>query len=452
MGARRLDTPSVHLGGPATADVELVLQGLLPRSSVLGGPGAPVASGAGDLTAVRLPDRAATLAAGGVLLLDEESTPIAVLRDAAPDPARADGVTGVLEALRRPEAGLGRELSLPALVAAGADLRSRSAVVLRRPPVRADQDLVQGAGRDRPALLVVPVAGPTPDGVPADVLLRAAVAEGRRLGAPVVTVPLCWRGEGDDVLVEHVLRGLGADDGVVLRAAVDEAVEPGPGAATSAGDSRWATSLAALRRGESPSDVTGDVLSALRAWMPPRSSRGLVVLMTGLSGSGKSTLARGLHRRLLERGDRTVSLLDGDVVRRLLSSGLGFDREARDLNVRRIGYVATEVARHGGVALCAPIAPYDDTRQAVRRMVEEVADFVLVHVSTPIEECERRDLKGLYARARAGELTAFTGVSDPYEVPTDADVVVDTSRTPPDEALRLLEEELHRGGWLPRGA
>src|SRR6185437_12815085 len=158
----------------------------------------------------------------------------------------------------------------------------------------------------------------------------------------------------------------------------------------------------------------------------------------GLSGSGKSTLAKDLRDALLERGDRTVSLLDGDLVRRLLSAGLTFSREDRDLNIARIGYVAAEVARHGGIAICAPIAPYAAARAGVRRMVSEVGDFVLVHVSTPLEVCEARDRKGLYAQARAGIIGSFTGISDPYEVPDDADLAIDTSAVSRHEAVAEL--------------
>lgn len=186
----------------------------------------------------------------------------------------------------------------------------------------------------------------------------------------------------------------------------------------------------------------------LRRARPPRRDRGLVVLFTGLSGSGKSTLARGLYDALLEGGERTASLLDGDVVRRLLSAGLGFTRADRDLNVTRIGYVAAQIARHGGVAICAPIAPYETTRAQVRAMAQAAGDFVLIWVATPLEQCEQRDRKGLYARARAGQLTGFTGIDDPYEEPADADLVIDTSgRSVPDcvaEVVALLE----RGGWL----
>ena len=144
------------------------------------------------------------------------------------------------------------------------------------------------------------------------------------------------------------------------------------------------------------------VEAAVGAHRPPRHERGVTVFFTGLSGSGKSTVARGLADALVENGGRTVSLLDGDVVRQMLSSGLTFSKSDRDLNIRRIGYVAAEITRHGGLAICAPIAPYAATRAEVRRMVEAVGDFVLVHVATPLEECERRDRKGLYAKARAG--------------------------------------------------
>jgi sulfate adenylyltransferase len=159
-------------------------------------------------------------------------------------------------------------------------------------------------------------------------------------------------------------------------------------------------------------------------------------------------LARDLRDALLERGDRTVSLLDGDLVRRLLSAGLSFSREDRDLNIARIGYVATEVARHGGIAICAPIAPYAAARSAVRSMVSEVGDFVLVHVSTPLAVCEARDRKGLYAQARAGLIDSFTGISDPYEEPLDADLVIDTSVVSRRDAVAMVLGHLARGRWL----
>ncbi|MCU1616360.1 MAG: adenylylsulfate kinase [Frankiales bacterium] len=194
--------------------------------------------------------------------------------------------------------------------------------------------------------------------------------------------------------------------------------------------------------------TTPAVAAELGAARPPRHRRGVTVFFTGLSGSGKSTIARGLADALAEHTTRTVSLLDGDVVRRLLSAGLTFSRMDRDLNIRRIGFVAAEITRHGGVAICAPIAPYAATRSEVRRMVSAVGDFLLVHVATPLEECERRDRKGLYAKARAGLIPEFTGVSDPYEEPEDAELVIDTSAMTPQEAVAAVVEVLETGGWV----
>ncbi|MBI3450376.1 MAG: bifunctional sulfate adenylyltransferase/adenylylsulfate kinase [Acidobacteria bacterium] len=174
-----------------------------------------------------------------------------------------------------------------------------------------------------------------------------------------------------------------------------------------------------------------EVARELRHRHPPLDRQGFTVFFTGLSASGKSTIARALVARLMESGSRRITLLDGDLVRRHLSSELGFSREHRDLNVLRIGYVASEVTRHGGIAVCAPIAPYDAARVEVRSMIEAEGGFFLVHVATSIETCERRDPKGLYAKARAGTLPAFTGVSDPYEPPGEADLVLDTDRLTP---------------------
>jgi sulfate adenylyltransferase len=191
------------------------------------------------------------------------------------------------------------------------------------------------------------------------------------------------------------------------------------------------------------------VAKELHRARPPRARRGFVLFLTGLSGSGKSTIARDLRDVLAERGDRRVSLLDGDLVRQLLSAGLTFSRADRDLNVARIGYVAAEIARHGGIAICAPIAPYAAARARVREMVTQVGDFLLVHVATPVEVCEARDRKGLYAKARAGLISQFTGVSDPYEEPTDADLVIDTSVLTRQEAVASVLGLLTSGGWLP---
>ena len=181
----------------------------------------------------------------------------------------------------------------------------------------------------------------------------------------------------------------------------------------------------------------------------PPEEQGLVLFFTGLSGSGKSTLARALMDRLLEAGTRTVTSLDGDVVRRNLSAGLTFSKEDRETNIRRIGWVAAEISRHGGVAVCSPIAPFDATRQDVRRYVADAGGaFFLIHVATPLEECERRDRKGLYAKARAGQIPEFTGISSPYEVPADADVRVDTTGRTIDDALEDVVVALRDAGYV----
>jgi sulfate adenylyltransferase len=194
--------------------------------------------------------------------------------------------------------------------------------------------------------------------------------------------------------------------------------------------------------------LTEAEIDAWRRACPPRDAQGFAVLLTGLSGSGKSTIARALRSRLVERTGRPVTLLDGDLVRRHLSSELGFSREHRDLNILRIGWVASEIVRHGGIVICAPIAPYDAIRRQVREMIEPVGGFLLVHVATPLETCEARDRKGLYAKARAGLLPNFTGVTDPYEPPGDAAIVIDTRETAVDEACERILARLTSDGYL----
>ena len=191
-----------------------------------------------------------------------------------------------------------------------------------------------------------------------------------------------------------------------------------------------------------------EVAEELRRSYPPRKEQGFTVLFTGLSGSGKSTIANALMSKFLEMGGRPVSLLDGDLVRKHLSSELGFSKEHRDINIRRIGYVASEITKNGGIAICAPIAPYDAVRKEVRAMIEPAGGFILVHVATPIEVCEQRDRKGLYAKARAGIIPEFTGVSDPYEVPADADVAIDTESTTPEEAAQQVLLHLEHEGYI----
>jgi sulfate adenylyltransferase len=174
----------------------------------------------------------------------------------------------------------------------------------------------------------------------------------------------------------------------------------------------------------------------------------VTIFFTGLSGSGKSTIANVLLTKFLEVGGRPVTILDGDLVRKHLSSELGFSKEHRDINIRRIGYVASEITKNGGIAICAPIAPYDSVRKQVRQMIDPCGGFILVHVATPLEVCEQRDRKGLYAKARAGIVKEFTGISDPYEVPDDADVVINTAELTPEEAAQEIILHLEREGFI----
>ena len=186
----------------------------------------------------------------------------------------------------------------------------------------------------------------------------------------------------------------------------------------------------------------------LRRSFPPRHKQGVTIFFSGLSGSGKSTIANVLLTKFLEVGGRPVTLLDGDLVRKHLSSELGFSKEHRDMNIRRIGYVASEITKNGGIAICAPIAPYEATRKDVRTLIEPVGGFVMVHLSTSVEVCEQRDRKGLYAKARAGILKEFTGISDPYEIPIDAEVTVNTAERSPEEAAQEIILHLEREGFI----
>ncbi|MGC1161157.1 MAG: bifunctional sulfate adenylyltransferase/adenylylsulfate kinase [Candidatus Sulfotelmatobacter sp.] len=195
-----------------------------------------------------------------------------------------------------------------------------------------------------------------------------------------------------------------------------------------------------------------EVVSELRRSFPPRHKQGVTIFFTGLSGSGKSTIANVLMTKFLETGGRPVTLLDGDLVRKHLSSELGFSKEHRDINIRRIGYVASEITKNGGIAICAPIAPYDATRKHVRQMIEPYGGFILVHIATSVEVCEQRDRKGLYAKARAGILKEFTGISDPYEVPTDAEVTINTGDLSAEEAAQEIILHLEREGFIGTAA
>jgi sulfate adenylyltransferase len=427
--------------------------------------GAPVAAvEAVETTAVRRESSAANPPAGG-----RPKTPVGWFRVGGP--VRRIGIPGhgAFRRLRRPPEEVRDDLP-PGRVLG---------IIATRPLHRPQLAQIANAARSIAGhiLIFVPVAGPTPEGLPPEALVRSVLAARDRIPpCTVVAVPLAPRGDEvrDGLLrarvatnygVTHLLStGVAVGGGVRVVVARDLAYD------TRDGQWRPMDDIPPRhRRTAMPVSEINDLLdrgSPLPEWhtppavarelrraRPPRHDRGLVVLFTGLSGAGKSTIARGVHDALAETGERTLTLLDGDVVRRMLSAGLGFSTEDRERNVRRIGFVAAEVARHGGVALCAPIAPYARSRAEVRDMVRAVgADFVLVHVATPLDVCEQRDRKGLYAKARAGEVAAFTGVSDPYEEPTDADLVLDTSDLTIDDAVGEVLDHLTTGGWLePHG-
>jgi sulfate adenylyltransferase len=453
----QLAAPVVQLSDLEVGDLQLALDGVtLPWSTLGGHLAGPRLSGLGAAEVALAVDAsvgAAALEADGLVLTDREQTPIALLAGLSDlsalsgrsDPSDVPEVgagrvtlAGRLRSLRARESRLFLDRVAPP-AALGAPHGRRRVVVVGRPLLSADVESIRAG--DEELVLLVPVEGATPDGVPAVTLMRSVVHVMPRLGprAKVVATALHWRDPASDQALSDALgAAYGAGSTVLVR-----------------GGSDWSALLGALNAGAAAPDLADladlaeeSVLAELRRWRPPPAERGAMILFTGLSGSGKSTLARDLTAHIVERTPRSVSLLDGDDVRRLLSSGLGFDHAARDLNVRRIGYVGSEIARHGGLAVCAPIAPYAESRAAVRAMVEPVGDFVLVHVSTPLAECERRDLKGLYARARAGLITEFTGISDPYDEPTDADLVVDTSQMSRGEALDRVLDLMHQRGWI----
>ena len=446
--------------------------------------------------------------AARVMLHDPEGTPLAVLdvagRTPVPgQPAGSDLVRldGKVTAHREPEHGPFRRLRLrPAEVRARFDGGPVLACATRGPlNSRQIGQLRHLAGQLKATILLLPlIAGPAEVVARPEALIRTVLAAAGSLPARtlVVPVPLARRDGGPArelaaravVAAAYGATHLFADGGDGAGSAGAGSPAAGGAAAgasagtavgtvipvVSAGD--WAYDPAAdvwrplslieagTERAELAPDELGDLLDAgaevpawftppavareLRSARPPRAHRGLVLFLTGLSGSGKSTIARDLRDALAERADRRVSLLDGDLVRQMLSAGLTFSRADRDLNVLRIGYVAAEIARHGGIAICAPIAPYAATRAQVREMVSETGDFLLIHVATPVEVCEARDRKGLYAKARAGLIDHFTGVSDPYEEPADADLVIDTSALSRPEATAAVLGLLTSGGWL----
>ena len=355
----------------------------------------------GSLVTLALPDGATEAE-----LVDPEGLPL----------ARVDA-EGDVEALTHAQYGPFRRLHLTP-----AQAREQHAGATFVPIVdaltEADFDELRGLGR---VVLLTLVGTGTPSLSPV-ALVRATLAAADLIDdASVVAVPLPSHGDAD---VDHAL---GAQ--VVATYAGGGPVHALPSSTTAS----YPEAIAAI--------VTRD--------QPEPEEQGLVLFFTGLSGSGKSTLAQALTDRLLEQGERSVTSLDGDVVRRNLSAGLTFSKADRETNIRRIGWVAAEISRHGGVAVCSPIAPFAETRDQVEEMVEAAGGaFFLVHVATPLEECERRDRKGLYAKARRGEIPEFTGISSPYEMPADPAVRVDTTGRSVADALEDVLVALDEHGYL----
>ncbi len=393
-------------------DLELLASGALGEPRAFNQPGSRVT--------LTLPEPVETEAhaVGAVELVDPEGLPL----------ARVSWPGGAVDPLTHAQYGPFRELALTP-TAYREKYAGRTVVPVSDPLTTADVEELSGLG---PVTLLALNGTGTPWLSPVG-LVRAARAAARLLpDAVVVTVPVPSHGdpEADHALGVRVVAAFAAGD--PIHALRDDRPEVSRLAAL-AGDETYPPEIAKI--------VDHD--------RPPPDRQGLVVFFTGLSGSGKSTLARALVDLLLEQGERTVTSLDGDVVRRNLSAGLTFSREDRETNIRRIGWVAAEISRHGGVAVVSPIAPFDATRQQVRAMVDDAGGaFFLVHVATPLEECERRDRKGMYAKARAGIIPEFTGISSPYEEPQDADVRVDTTGRTVEDALGDVLDELQEAGFL----
>jgi len=450
-----------------------------------------------DVPATVLPAEAP---AARILLADLEGTPIAVMaieeRTAVGQQGDVVRLAGPVSANRPPEHGPFRRLML-APDTARAELGDRPVLAFAtRAPLTSRQigQVRHLAGQLKARVLILPlVSGHAAVVSSPQALIRSVLAAMQSLPADslLVPVPLAPHAEmragaagraADLALTARIAAAYGATHLMVdgqLPAAADlpRGADLAAGARIpmiSGGD--WAYDPAAevwrphaliavgTEREDLSADQLGDLLDAgseIPAWVvpaavarelrrvrKPRAERGLVLFLTGLSGSGKSTIARDLADVLAERSDRQVSLLDGDLVRQLLSAGLSYSRADRDLNIARIGFVAAEIARHGGIAICAPIAPFAAARAQVRQMVSEVGDFFLIYVATPLEVCAARDRKGLYAKARAGLIHQFTGVSDPYEEPADAELIIDTSEVRRAEAVHAVLAMLTSGGWL----
>ena len=398
---------------------------------------------AGDAAPITLQVNAdiATLAqsAGEIDLVDPEGAPLARLtvEGTWPSDDGSIGLRGPVRRLAPNSFGPFRRLHIaPDALHVSYDRGALLAVPVTRPLTVSDIDTIQAAAdaEQRTVLLLACVGEGMADPLTGPALMRATLVASTLLQGSVEVVAVSTADHG-----RTGRHGNWRSPNEWLLSSVASA---------------YASRV--LRLADEPSDRLQDsrerlpdpIATIVDQALPPRDQQGIVVFFTGLSGSGKSTLARALVDHVLERGDRTVTSLDGDVVRHHLSKGLGFSREDRETNILRIGYVAAEISRHGGMAICSPIAPFESTRQQVKSMVERAGGgFVLVHVSTPLEECERRDRKGLYARARAGEIPDFTGISSPYEEPTNV-LKIDTTDRLIEVCLRELLDALVADGWL----
>jgi sulfate adenylyltransferase len=377
------------------ADLELLTGGALAPLTGFNQPGSPLT--------LELPEGLVGL---DVELVDPEGLPLATLH---PD--------GSVELLTHAQHGPFRRLHL-----SPAQVRERYAGATFVPVVDAltEDEIDRLRDLGTPVVLLALTGPGTPELSPV-ALLRASLAAARRVpDSGVVAVPLAAHGDpaADHELGVRVTTAYAGDDPV-------------------------------LALGDTDGDYPDDIAAIVEADQPGPDRRGLVLFFTGLSGSGKSTVAQAVIDTLLEAGERTITSLDGDVVRRNLSAGLTFSREDRETNIRRIGWVAAEISRHGGTAVCSPIAPFDATRQDVRAMTAAAGGaFFLVHVATPLEECERRDRKGLYAKARRGEIPEFTGISSPYEVPADADLRIDTTGRTIEACRGVVLQALVKAGYV----
>lgn len=446
------------------SDLELLLDGAYPLlTGFLGAADVDSVRSAGRLAdgrawpvpiTLQVPDN--LVDAASVELRDPEGAPIAIIDNVEPfSDATGSYLGGPVRLASSEIGGALRRIRPPApTVRASLPDDPVLAVLPQRPLHRRQLAQINHAAAELEArVLVLPrMTGPRPEA-----LVQAILAAKPELpdNATIVPLPLHCRDDAErDVLLQaHVAAAYGATH-LLGHATPEHSPLPVIETPEMVRDSqdRWLPAASLSNGGHDLGDEELEQLldagSELPAWFttpaiaeqqarlhPPRHECGFTVLFTGLSGAGKSTIAKRLRDELAQHDKRSVTLLDGDVVRRQLCAGLGFSAEDRSRNVQRIGWVAAEINKHGGAAICAPIAPYAEDRAAVREMVTEVGEFILVYIATPLTECERRDRKGLYSKAREGSLPEFTGVSAPYEAPGDADLVLDTSLLTPEETV-----------------